>query len=96
MQKSSMVIGAATLLACTAAVMAQDRPPQVPSQAVQPPAEIIAPSPPAVQPSPPAVNPNRETTGAGNSARSLEPKDPVPKGGKKEDEDQTAPSAPKR
>ena len=89
MQKSRMVIGAAAFLACTAAVMAQDRPPQLPSQTVQPPAEIVVP--PA-----PAAIPNRETTGAGNSARTLEPKAPEPRGGKHEDEDQTAPKAPKR
>ena len=89
MRKSSMVIGAAILLAGTGVVVAQERPPQVPSQAVEPLAEIVAPSAPA-------VNPNRETTGAGNSARSLEPKDPEPRGGKHEDEDQTTPRAPNR
>jgi len=81
MRKSSVVIGAAPLLACTAAVVAQECAPQVPPEKVQPPAEIVAPPGPA-------VGPNRETTGAANAARRAEPKDPEPKEGKHEEEDQ--------
>jgi hypothetical protein len=93
MRKSSMVIGTAALLTCTAAVVAQERPPQLPSERAQPPAEIVAP--PAR-----AATPNRETTGLATCPGTL-PGAPSRRTrsqgeGKHEEEDQTTPSAPRR
>jgi hypothetical protein len=93
MRNSSMGIVAAALLACTASVVAQERPPQVPAERPQVPAERVQPPAEIVVPAP-AVTPNRETTGFPNSARQTEPPNPVPRGGKHEDEDQTTPTAP--
>ena len=96
MQNSSMVLVAAALMACTASVVAQERAPQVPAERPQVPAERVQPPAEVIVPPAPAVTPNRETSGAANSARRTEPPSPEPRGGKHEDEDQTAPSAPKR
>ena len=89
MKYFSVALGAAAILVCTAPVMAQERAPQVPAEKVQPPAEIVVPPRPAS----PEVAPNRETSGAANSATRGEPPAPVPRGGKHDDEDQTAPAA---
>src|SRR6266700_1499413 len=93
MKFSLSTIAATAFLAATVTAYAQApredaaKPPQpaaegarsnVPSGALQAPGA-----------SPNRASPNRETTGAAPG----EPRDPVPRGGKHEDEDQTAPTA---
>jgi hypothetical protein len=88
MRISLSTVAATAFLAATAIACAQaPRQDSLQDRASQP--EVQRPADPSAVRAP-SVAPSRETTGA---AVPGEPRDPVPKGGKHEDEDQTAPTS---
>jgi hypothetical protein len=87
MRISRSTVAAAAFLAATVTAYAGPAEDAAEGRAPQP--GVQRPLEPGLLPAP-SVSPRQETTGA---AAPGEPRDPVPRGGKHDDEDQTAPTS---